>query len=130
MDMMVSFPGNRKVDVQYGPFTIKTDQAEMAGGDGSAPEPFAYFLASLAACAGIYVLSFCQRRGIPTENVRIAQRLEPSDEGGIGAIHLDIEVPPEFPEQYRDALVRAASGCAVKKFIEHPAPILTRTVVR
>jgi len=60
----VTFPGGKRVDASYNGFTIATDQAVDAGGDGSAPEPFDFFLSSIATCTGIYVLGFCQKRGI------------------------------------------------------------------
>ena len=71
--MTVTFPGGKRVDASFNGFEIETDQAVDSGGDGSAPEPFDYFLASLATCAGIYILGFCQKRGISHEGVRLVQ---------------------------------------------------------
>ncbi len=130
MEMIVSFPGGARVDAQFGPHTIRTDQPPHAGGEGSAPAPFALFLASIGTCAGIYVLGFCRQRGLPTDGIQIVQRMEADPRTGmIGRIALDIQVPPEFPEKYRDALVRAASQCAVKKHLEAPPAFDVRTVV-
>ena len=64
MDMTATFPGNKRVDAQYKGFIIRTDQSAANGGDSSAPAPFDLFLASIATCAGIYVLEFCQHRSI------------------------------------------------------------------
>ncbi|KUL30672.1 OsmC family protein [Chlorobium limicola] len=120
-DMIISFEGGKKVNAEFKGFTIKTDQSEYAGGEGSAPEPFMLFLASIGTCAGIYVYSFCQSREIPTEGIRIVQSHFPKESGkGIGRIVLTIEVPPDFPEKYRDAVVNAANLCAVKKHIQDP----------
>lgn len=131
MEMTVSFPGGARVDAQFGPYTVQTDQPPHAGGEGSAPAPFALFLASIATCAGIYVLGFCRQRGLPTEGIRIVQRAEADPRTGMVAkLGLDIEVPPTFPERYHDALVRAASQCAVKKHIETPPAFEVRTVVQ
>jgi ribosomal protein S12 methylthiotransferase accessory factor len=131
MDMTVTFPGGLKVDAQTGPFSIKTDQPLKAGGEGSAPAPFTLFLASIGTCAGIYVLSFCQQRHLPTEGIRIVQRIEgnPARPGMVGKVTLDIEVPPDFPAKYHEALIRAADQCAVKKHLEHPPTFEVRTVV-
>jgi ribosomal protein S12 methylthiotransferase accessory factor len=130
MDMVVSFPGGARVDAQFGPHTIRTDQPPHAGGDGSAPAPFSLFLASIGTCAGIYVLGFCRQRGLPTEGIQLVQRMDADPRTGmIGRIALDIHVPPEFPEKYRDALVRAANQCAVKKHLETPPAFDVRTVV-
>ena len=76
MEMTVTFPGNKKVNVEYGEHTIETDQPVHAGGDGSAPTPFNLFLSSIAACAGIYVVFFCEKRGISLDGIRIVQRME------------------------------------------------------
>lgn len=131
MEMTVSVPGGARVDAQFGPYTVQTDQPPHAGGEGSAPAPFALFLASIATCAGIYVLGFCRQRGLPTEGIRIVQHAEADPRTGMVAkLGLDIEVPPTFPERYHDALVRAASQCAVKKHIETPPAFEVRTVVQ
>jgi ribosomal protein S12 methylthiotransferase accessory factor len=130
MEMIVTFPGGARVDAQFGPFTVRTDQPAQGGGQGSAPTPFATFLASIGTCAGIYVLGFCKQRGLPTEGIRIVQRMEPNPVTGlIGRIVLDIQVPPEFPEKYYSALVRSAEQCAVKKHMETPPAFEVKTVV-
>jgi len=121
MEMEISFPGGARVDARFGPHTVKTDQPPGGGGEGSAPTPFATFLASIGTCAGIYVLGFCRQRGLPTDGLRIVQRLAPDPATGMVArIALDIHVPPGFPEKYRAALVRSAEQCAVKKHMETP----------
>ena len=122
MDMIIDFPGGARVDAHFGPYTVMTDQPPMGGGEGSAPTPFAVFLASLGACAGIYVLGFCKQRGLPTDGIRIVQRVlgDPVRRGMVGTAQMEIQVPPDFPEKYYDALVRSAEQCAVKKHFEYP----------
>jgi ribosomal protein S12 methylthiotransferase accessory factor len=131
MDMVIDFPGGAKVDAHFGHFTVQTDQPAMGGGDDSAPTPFATFLASIGTCAGIYVLGFCRQRGLPTEGIRIIQRMH-SDRatGRIAQIDLEIQVPPTFPEKYYPSLVRSAELCAVKKHMEQPPAfeVYTKTV--
>ena len=130
MEMIIRFPGGARVDAQFGQFTVKTYQPAQGGGDNSAPTPFATFLASIGTCAGIYVLGFCRQRGLPVEGIQIVQRMLPDAATGmIGRIELDIQVPPTFPERYHEALVRAASQCAVKKHLEAPPVFDVRTVV-
>jgi ribosomal protein S12 methylthiotransferase accessory factor len=129
-EMIVTFPGGKRVDASFGGFTIRTDQPPQAGGDGSAPTPYATFLASLATCAGIFVLGFCQQRGIPTEGVRVVQRLEMAPGGGISAIDIAVEVPPSFPEKYLKAVAAAANACSVKKTIHDPPEFRVNTVVK
>ncbi len=119
--MEITFPGGKKVDANHKGFTIKTDQSVMGGGENSAPAPFDYFLASIGTCAGIYVLSFCQQRGIPTEKIKIIEKLVPDASGrGIGTIQLEIQVPSDFPERHKETVIRSADLCAVKKTIQNP----------
>lgn len=130
MEMIVTFPGGARVDASFGPFAVQTDQPPQAGGEGSAPAPFQLFLASIATCAEIYVLGFCKQRGLPTDGIRIVQRVEGDRATGmVGKVELDIQVPPEFPAKYHAALVRAANQCAVKKHLETPPRFEVRTVV-
>lgn len=128
--MTVRFPGGARVDAGFNGFEIATDQALDAGGEASAPEPFDLFLASIATCAGIYVLRFCQKRNIPHDDIRILQSWERDEQTRrLATIRLAIEVPPAFPAKYHDALVRAANQCAVKKTIESPPDFDVQTVV-
>jgi putative redox protein len=120
MEMEITFPGGARVDASFGPYTVRTDQPPMGGGEGSAPTPFATFLASIGTCAGIYVLGFLRQRGLPTEGVRIVQRMHSNPVSGmVTQIDLQIEVPEDFPGKYHEALVRTAELCAVKKHFEH-----------
>ena len=121
MEMVIDFPGGARVDAHFGPYTVPTDQPPYGGGQALAPTPFATFLASIGTCAGIYVLGFCRQRGIPAEGIRLVQRLQTNPTTGmVSKIHLDIQLPPDFPERYRTAVIRAADQCAVKKHFEHP----------
>lgn len=121
MEMVIDFPGGKRVDAHFGSFTVKTDQPVQAGGDNSAPAPFSMFLASIGTCAGIYVLGFCQQRGIPTDGIKIVQRVEYDRATGMTRkVYLDIQLPPDFPEKYKDAVIRSADQCAVKKHLAHP----------
>ena len=129
-EIIVEFPGGVRVDAQYGQFTIRTDQPVKAGGEGLAPSPFNLFLASIGTCAGIYVLGFCRSRNLPTEGIRIVQKMEPDPATHmIGRISLEIHVPAGFPDRYRDALIRSADQCAVKKHLENPPAFAVTTVV-
>jgi ribosomal protein S12 methylthiotransferase accessory factor len=127
--MTVDFPGGRKVTAHYDGFDIATDQGVDSGGEGAAPEPYDLFLASLATCAGYYVLKFCEGRSIPTEGVSLRQSWERNEDKKLVRIAIEICVPPGFPEKYHKALVRAANTCAVKKTILDPPQITTETVV-
>ena len=129
-ELIVDFPGGARVDAHYGPFTIKTDQSPMGGGEGSAPTPFSLFLASMGTCAGIYVLGFCRQRGLPTDGIRIVQRMESDPRTHMTAkISLEIILPPNFPEKYREAVIRSAEQCAVKKHLENPPQFEITTTI-
>ncbi|HOA23673.1 MAG: OsmC family protein [Aggregatilineales bacterium] len=115
MEIEITFPGGLEVDANLGGMIIPTNQ------DGTAPTPFALFLASIGTCAGIYVLNFCKQRGLPTENIRIVQRMQTNPfTRMVEKVELDIQVPPTFPEKYKAAVIRAADQCAVKKHLENP----------
>ena len=117
-EIKVAFPGGKRVDAEYKGFVIKTDQPVYAGGDGTSPAPFDLFLASIATCCGLYVLAFCQNRGIPTDQASVSMRMHKSEEKKmIDRIDIEIQLPPEFPEKYKKAVIRSVDGCAVKAHI-------------
>jgi putative redox protein len=121
MEMVIDFPGGKRVDAHFGDLLVKTDQPTQAGGTGSAATPFDTFLASIGTCAGIYIVGFCSNRNIPTEGIKLIQRMEIDPATGMLAlISLDIQLPSDFPEKYKDAVIRAADQCKVKKHMEHP----------
>ena len=121
MEMIIDFPGGSRVDAHFGPFTVATDQPPAS----SAPTPFAVFLSSIGTCAGIYVLGFCRQRGIPTDGIRLVQRIGANPATGmVDDVQVTIELPEGFPSKYAEAVVRAADQCAVKKHFEHP-PVIT-----
>lgn len=131
MEIKIDFPGGKRVDAILGDHIIRTDQPSGHGGDGSAPSPFDLFLASMATCAGIFVLSFCQQRGLSIEGISMVQRVERDSETGmISLVEMEIGLPPEFPEKYRKAVVRAAEQCAVVRHLESPPVTKVITTVR
>ena len=121
MDMTITFPGGKKVNAEYNGFTHRTDQPLQAGGEDTAPSPFDLFLASLGTCAGFFVLSFCQQRGIDTAGIELRQRMERDPRTHL-IVKVDVEIllPASFPGKYRAAVVQAAQLCTVKKHLENP----------
>ena len=130
MDIHVTFPGGKRVDAQLGAHVVRTDQPTDLGGGDSAPAPFDLFLASLATCAGIYVLGFCQARGLSTIGVSLIQRHR-FDEvtHRLERVELELVLPDAFPEKYRAAVVRAAEQCKVKKTLAAPPEIVVSRIV-
>jgi len=121
MDMEMTFPGGKRVDASYKGFVIKTDQPEHSGGGGAHPAPFDLFLASLGTCAGIYVLLFCQERNLPTDGLKLIQRTERDAQSKmISRVSIEIRLPADFPDKYKNAVVKAAELCAVKKHLGRP----------
>ncbi len=133
MEMKITFPGGEKVNAEFNGRIIPTDQPTAGGEAGSAPTPFEYFLASLGTCAGIYVLSFCQQRRIDTEGLALTQRMEFSTAADgrrkLSRVALEIDLPPDFPEKYRNAIVTTAGLCTVKKVLMDPPEFVITTRV-
>lgn len=118
MDIQVRFPGGKRVDAVLGKHVVTTDQPAEGGGEDSAPAPFDVFLASIATCAGIYALGFCQARGLSTEGLSLSQHVDYDEQTHLPSnIRIELTLPEGFPEKYRSAIVRAAERCKVKQTI-------------
>ena len=116
--MEITFDGGKVITAHINGHIIRTDQPLDNGGGNTAPAPFELFLASIGTCAGIYVKSFCDRRQIPTDGIKIIQSMEFDEVKKVpSSISIDIQLPAGFPEKYREAVVSAAELCLVKKTI-------------
>jgi putative redox protein len=125
MDMLITFPGGRRVDATFDGLTVHTDQPAAAGGEGTAAGPFDLFLASLGTCAGYYALAFCQARGLPIDGLAVVERVTTDPSTKLpGRVDLELRLPPGFPEQHRAGIQRAAEHCKVKKVLAAP-PLVT-----
>lgn len=123
-----TFPGNKRVDVNFLNFTIKTDQSKKSGGDESAPEPFDIFLSGLAACAGIYAKSFCDTRKLDTADMRVGLDISFKDgQKHMEQLNITLYVNQNFPKKYVKPIVKAMNSCAVKNQLTQK--INTKTVV-
>ena len=119
-DIEITFDGGKVITAHVNGKTIKTDQSVKHGGGGTAPEPFELFLASIGTCAGIYVKSFCDQRGINGEGIKIIQSVEIDPDKRVPSrFGLNIQLPADFPEKYRTAVINAAELCLVKKTISN-----------
>jgi len=119
--MKVTFPGGLAVDAHFKGHSIHTDQPEKIGGDDTGPAPFDLFLASIATCAGLYALRFCEKRGFPAEELAVT--LEPvrdPENKRVATIRIEVHLPPGFPQKYHAAVLRAIDQCAVKRNIVNP----------
>ncbi len=126
VDVQVSFPGGKRVDARVEDFLIQTDQSVKYGGEGSAPEPFQLFLASIATCAGIYALGFCQARKIDATGLGLRMHCEWDEKTKrYTSVELKLTLPEGFPDKYNDAILKAVDLCMVKKHILNPPAFLS-----
>ena len=125
----VKFAGGKKVDVEIEGTVVKTDQSRENGGEGSAPEPFQHFLASIAACTGVYALEFCAARGLAAEGMGLRMVCERDQKlRRYTKMTLELTLPEGFPEKFRPAITRAVNLCAVKRHIVNPPEFEIQTV--
>ena len=128
MAMEISFPGGKKVNAQFNGFTIKTDQSKKDGGDDTAPTPSFLFWASLGTCAGIYALSFCEKRKMDTEKLKLVLDFESDPKTHmVKKVLMKLILPPDFPEKYIPAIIKAMDLCHVKKHLHEPPEFETTT---
>lgn len=127
-EIVVTLPGGRRVDALVDGHVVHTDQPISNGGEDRAPSPYNLFLASLGTCAGIFVQGFCAKRGISTAGITLRQRTRFSPEGVLAAVDIDVELPADFPEKYKDAVVRVAQECSVKRAIAAQPAFTVRAV--
>ena len=123
----VFFPGGKRVDARVDGMIVHTDQSVENGGLGTAPAPFQFFLLSIAACAGIYALEFCQARELPAQDMALTMSYEFDEKNELcEKLNIDLRLPPEFPERYKKAIVRVMGLCSVKKQIMNPPEFVIR----
>lgn len=124
MELNIRFPGGLAVEADLDGHTVRTDQPQPVGGGGSAPSPFDLFLASIGTCAGYYALQFCLARGLPTEGVtlKLTAEKDPAVKR-VTRVAIEIDLPPDFPSRYREAIIRATDQCSVKKHLLNPPEI-------
>ena len=122
-EIRVTFPGGLRADAEYKGFVVKTDQPVRHGGDGTALAPFDLFMVSIAACAGFYVVAFCREREIPTDQAGVVMRMEKDPASKlIGKVIIEVQLPADFPERYKKAVVKAVDTCTVKlNIVKAPA---------
>ncbi len=124
MELEIYFEDNKKVNARYKDHIIKTDQPEEEGGSNSSPAPFTLFLASIGTCAGVYVKSFCDSRDLPTDNIKILQSMHFDNVSHlIDKISLNIQLPSDFPDKYKTALINSVNLCTVKKHLQKPPEV-------
>ncbi len=128
MQVNVRFLENLKVEAKFDDYTIVADQPIRYKGDGTAPGPFDYFLASSAMCAGYFVKVYCQARNIPTEDIRITQNNIVDPENRYKQTWtIDVELPESISEHDREGILKSIDRCTVKKVIQEGPEFIIRT---
>ena len=119
MEIKVNFLDNLRLEAKFDDFTVIADQPIRYKGDGSAPGPFDYFLASSALCAAYFVKLYCQTRNIPTENIRLSQNNIVDPENRYAQIFkIQVELPADISEKDRQGILRSIDRCTVKKVVQ------------
>lgn len=119
MEIKVNFLENLRLEAKFDDFTVITDQPIRYKGDGSAPAPFDYFLASSALCAAYFVRVYCLARDIPTENIRLSQNNIVDPENRYNQIFkIQVELPENISDKDREGILRAIDRCTVKKVVQ------------
>jgi len=119
-EIVVRLTGGRRVEAQMNGHRVLTDQPRSNGGEDTAPSPFQIFLASLGACAGIYVQGFCAKRGIPFEDIKLIERPSYGPSGALESVEFELQLPPDFPRNYEEALLRVIDQCSVRRVLQSP----------
>lgn len=119
MEIKVNFLDNLRLEAKFDDFTVITDQPIRYKGDGSAPSPFDYFLASSAMCAAYFVRVYCLSRNISTDNIRISQNNIVDPENRYNQIFkIQVELPEDISERDRKGILRSIDRCTVKKVVQ------------
>ena len=119
MEIKVNFLDKLRLEARFDDFTVIADQPIRYKGDGSAPGPFDYFLASSALCAAYFVKLYCDTRGIPTENIRLSQNNIVDPENRYQqTFKIQVELPPEISDKDRLGILRSIERCTVKKVVQ------------
>ena len=119
MEIKVKFLDNLRLEAKFDDFTVVADQPIRYKGDGSAPGPFDYFLASSALCAAYFVKLYCDTRNIPTDNIRLSQNNIVDPENRYQQIFkIQVELPADISEKDRLGILRSIDRCTVKKVVQ------------
>ena len=119
MEIKVNFLDKLRLEAKFDDFTVITDQPIRYKGDGSAPGPFDYFLASSALCAAYFVKLYCDTRNIPTENIRLSQNNIVDPENRYQQIFkIQVELPEDISANDRQGILRSIERCTVKKVVQ------------
>ena len=119
MEIKVNFLDKLRLEAKFDDFTVVADQPVRYKGDGSAPGPFDYFLASSALCAAYFVKLYCETRNIPTDNIRLSQNNIVDPENRYKQIFkIQVELPEDLSAADRQGILRSVERCTVKRVVQ------------
>ncbi|NQZ59154.1 MAG: OsmC domain/YcaO domain-containing protein [Lentisphaeraceae bacterium] len=129
MEITVNFLENLRLEAKFDDFTVITDQPIRYKGDGSAPGPFDYFLASSVLCAAYFVRVYCLARDIPTDDIRLSQNntIDPEDRYK-QTFRIQVEMPENLPKKHREGILRSIERCTVKRVVQKCPEFIIETV--
>lgn len=116
-DIPIELVSTHRIDAMVRGHLVRTDQPIMHGGKNEAPSPFDLFLASIGTCAGLSVQTFCVKRDLPFEDIRITERVALDDHGILTGVDVAISLPASFPKRYIAALENIVTQCAVARSV-------------
>jgi len=130
MEIKVNFLDKLRLEAKFDDFTVIADQPIRYKGDGSAPGPFDYFLASSALCAAYFVKLYCNTRNISTENIRLSQNNIVDPENRYQQIFkIQVELPEDISATDRQGILRSIERCTVKKVVQAGPEFVIEEVV-
>src|SRR5258708_13132160 len=122
MEIKVNFLDKLRLEAKVDDFTVVADRPIRYKGDGSAPGPFDYFLASSALCAAYFVKVYCVTRNIPTENILLSQNNIVDPENRYQQIFkIQVELPPDISANDPHAIFSSITPSPLTKQLQ-PAP--------
>ncbi len=120
-EFSLSFPGGKKIEIDYGNHKLLTDQKIEDGGEDAGMSPFDLFLASIIACSGSVTLGFLRKRNISTDSLKLRMFPDYDEvENRVNKVRIEVDVPDDFPEKYLKALGKVLDTCTVKKHLAKP----------
>jgi uncharacterized OsmC-like protein len=103
---------------------VATDMALQDGGRGRGFTPAELLAGALGSCVAMQVQGYCETHGHGDGDVSVSLAFEfIGKPRRIGAIAVDIDLPPGFPESEKDAVRQAAEQAVICETLRHPPEV-------
>jgi len=125
MDLITVSPkSGRAFAVKVRGHEVISDMSKKEGGDDIGPSPVEYLAASLGACIGMMVQSYCHRHGYTDGEVGVSLTLELADSPKrVAGFVVDVELPEGIPEDRVEVIRRMAEKCPVHETLRNPPQV-------